>query len=279
MIRKSFGVLAAALWLSVAVAGQAQEDYLDVFTIKVKPEKRADFDLICKRMADANRRHKDDTWLTLETAYGGGNTVVFVSSRRNYGDVDKAYGAFMGALNKAYGPAAASKVLQDFNNCALASRAEFRRVRWDLSVNPPADGAARNKLVGEARWVHTVIVRVRPGQVLNFEEQLRAMKAAREKAAPQSTTIVSQALVGQQDTVFYIASFRSSLGGFDADPPLSKLMGEEGYEKFLKTVSESVAARETVISRFLPELSNPPEEIVSVAPEFWRPKAAAAAKP
>ena len=55
---------------------------------------------------------------------------------------------------------------------------------------------------------------------------------------------------------------------------LRSFLGEEGYQKYLKTASESVASTETIINRFLPELSNPPEEIVAVAPSFWRPKPA-----
>jgi hypothetical protein len=35
---------------------------------------------------------------------------------------------------------------------------------------------------------------------------------------------------------------------------------------------------ETVINRFLPELSNAPEDVVTAAPDHWRPKATVAAK-
>ena len=41
---------------------------------------------------------------------------------------------------------------------------------------------------------------------------------------------------------------------------------------------EAVFNTETYLNRYVPELSNPPEEIVSVAPEFWRPKPPAAPK-
>ena len=69
---------------------QQQEGYLDVYVARIKPEKRAEFDSVNKKMADANRRNKGDTWLALETAYGEQNTVTFVSNRRNYGEVEKA---------------------------------------------------------------------------------------------------------------------------------------------------------------------------------------------
>ena len=62
---------ARAMWTAVALvllatlaAGQAPEQYLDVYTVQVKPEKRADFDAITKRMVAANRQNKGDSWLT-----------------------------------------------------------------------------------------------------------------------------------------------------------------------------------------------------------------------
>src|SRR5713226_9605138 len=176
MVRRAVWGIALALLLCLAAAGKAQEEYLDVYIVKVRPEKRAAFDAIVKKMVDANQSVKGDTWVALETQYGEGNTVYFISVRRNYAEIEQGSGAFMGALNKAYGTDGASKILQDFNNCIVSSRGEVRRRRWDLSANAPADQSAMNKLLGEARWVRTTIVRVRPGQVVNFEDQARTIK-------------------------------------------------------------------------------------------------------
>ncbi len=272
MIRKAVWGVALGLLLSVTAAGQMPEQYLDVFTVKVKPEKRAEFDAISKKIADANRQHKGDTWVALETGYGEGNTVRFISTRGSFADIDKAFEAFLGALGKVYGKAGTEKLFQDFSSCTVSSQSEIRRRRWDLSSNVPADAAARSKVVGEARWVRTVIVRVRPGHRLKYEEQMRAIKAAQEKAAPKDVVYVSESIVGERGTVYYISWFRSSLGGFDGGASLPQLLGEGGYEKFLKVASESVLNTEVIISRILPELSNPPEDIVSAAPAFWRPK-------
>lgn len=276
MIRKAVWGVALALLLSLTAAGQAPEQYLDVFSVKVKPEKRAAFDAIAKKIAEANRQNKGDNWVALETAYGEGNAVRFVSARGSYADIDKAFETFFGALNKAYGKAGTEKIFQDFSSCTASSQSEIRRRRWDLSSNVPADAAARSKVLGEARWVRTVIVRVRPGHRLKYEEQMRAVKAALEKATPKDVAYVSESIAGEQGTVYYISWFRSSLAGFDGGASLLQLLGEGGYEKFLKVTSESVQTTEVIISRILPELSNPPEETAAVDPAFWRPKPAAA---
>ena len=41
---------------------------------------------------------------------------------------------------------------------------------------------------------------------------------------------------------------------------------------------ENISGTETLILRYLPELSNPPEQVVAAAPDFWRSKQTVAAK-
>jgi hypothetical protein len=224
-------------------------------------------------------RRKGDTWLAMETVYGPGDRVSFISTRNSYGEVESAMGAFMGALQKTYGKAPTDKMFQDVSQCTVSSRSEIRRRRWDLSSNAPSDPAAFAKLLAESRWLRTNVVHVRPGQIATFEALLKDVKAARENATPPLTVLVSQAVAGQEGTVFYVTTLQSSLAGFDAIPPIQQTLGDEGYAKFLKANAEAVSGTETVINRFLPELSNAPEQVASIAPDFWRPKSTAAANP
>lgn len=274
-----------ALWTTIAVVllaavafGQAQEQYLDVYVAQVKPEKRADFDAISKKMVAANRQTKGDFWIAMETAYGRGDRVTFISTRNSYADADKGSDMFNEALQKTYGPAATAKMLQEFDQCQASFRTELRRRRWDLSSNAPADAAAMAKMLADARLLRTTTVHVRPGQVAVFEALLKDLKAAREKASPPQTSLVSQAVAGQEGTVFYVTVLQSSMAGFDGIPGAQQLLGDEGYAKFLKTSAEAVENTETVINRFLPELSNAPQEVVAAAPDYWGPKAIVAAK-
>ncbi len=280
-----------AIWASVAVvllvawaAGQMQpkqEDYLDVYIAQVKAEKRADFDAISKKIAAANRQNNGDTWLTMETVYGTENRVTFVSTRHNYGEIEKAQGTFMGAIQKTYGKPGTDKLLQDLSQCVVKEQQEIRRRRWDLGSNAPSDPASFARMIADARWLRTTIVHVRPGQVANFEALAKEVKAARDKATPPFTVLVSQAVAGQEGTVFYFTTLQNSLAGFDAIPPFPQMLGEEGYARFLKVNAEAVSDTETVINRFLPDLSNAPAEVVAAAPDYWTPKAEAAvnAKP
>ena len=263
-------VTAGMLLAGSAVAQQTQ--YLDVLVVKVRPERRADFDALNKRLADANRNNQGDLWLALNTEYGENNTVSFISMRSSYAGVDQGYDMFMAALDKAFGPADAKKALQDFNSMILSSRGEIRKRRPDLSMNFPDDPAAWSKFLGESRWVRVSTVHVRPGRSLDFEAQLKRIKEAWEKNPQKLTIAVSQGLEGTNGPVYYIATFGKNVGAFESVPMLKDVLGDEAYQSYLHTVSEVVTESSSELQRYLPELSNPPKEVVAAAPDFWNPK-------
>jgi hypothetical protein len=275
---KALGTAIAALLLSALAFGQTAPQYLDIEVVQVKPEKRADFDAITKKMVAANRQNHGDNWLAMETVYGQGNRITFVSSRNSYADTEKANGVFYSALEKAYGKAGVDKIFQDFSQCVVNTRSELRRRRWDLSANAPADAAAEAKLVGSSRWLRTVAVHVKPGQADVLEGELKEMKAAREKTSPAVTTLVSQSVAGQDGTIYYVTTLEDSMAGFDSIPSTQKVLGEEGYAKFVKISGDAVERADSAINRFVPELSNAPDPVVAVAPDYWNPKPIVAAK-
>src|SRR5437879_111642 len=129
-MRKS--VLASFVLAAVAAA-QPQPTYLEVFTVKVKPEKRSEFDILAKKIADANRKNKGDNFLCSDVMYGEQYTVYFTSARTNLAAAEEGMKAFECALGKAFG-AGTPKVMDDLNRCAVSSRGELRRVRMDLSA-------------------------------------------------------------------------------------------------------------------------------------------------
>jgi len=253
------------------VAVQAQGDYLDVYVVKVKPEKMADFDALAKKMVEANRHNNGDTWLAMETVYGEGDTIAFVSMRQDYAAIDKASAAFMNALTKAYGKEAAEKMLQDWDKCLIDSRSEIRKRRWDLSRKVP-DAAAYGKFIGESRVLRTTAVHIRPGHVTDFEALLKDIKTAGEQNPNTQPLLVSQVMEGGTGTIFYITALRTSLGGFDNNPTTHDILGDDGYKKFLQISADTVESTQSAILRFSPELSNPPQDVMAAAPAFWQPK-------
>lgn len=277
---KLSALLCAAL-LAVSVHAQGPTGFVNSFIVKVKPEKRADFDVIGKKIADANRKHKGSNWIAYQTEYGEQNTVSFSSLVDNYAGVEKSADAFGKAMMEAYGPTF-MKIFQDANNCMVSSRSELRRVRNDLSWNVPRDASEIEKMVGQSRWVRVLTVRVRPGHTVSYEEVLKALKAGFEKGPNRIPGLVSQSAAGAASGIFYVTTFAKSLADYDPAPnapPLREILGARGYATYLKSNSEDVIGSEWDISKILPELSNPPEGIAKADPAFWNPSPAAAPKP
>jgi len=264
--------LAVVLCLAAPAAVRAQGEYLDILIVKVKPEKLPDFQAELKKWSDANRHFNGDHWLTFETVYGEGNVYQFTSTRKDYADIDKANEAEMLAANKAFGEKGAEKAGQDFMSYLVWSRTEFRRRRWDLSRKPPVDAEAYAKLIGESRYLRTTAVHVRTGHIVDFEALLKDMKEAGEKNPVTQPVFVSQVMEGGNGTIFYVTTLRSSLAGFDHNPSMLEILGEEGYKKYLQVGADTVETTESTLYRINPELSNAPDDVAKVAPDFWHPK-------
>jgi hypothetical protein len=285
MVRRARWGLTIVLLLGFCVAAQAQaqESYLDEYVVHVKPEKRAAFDSLVKKLVAANREHQGDTWVALETLYGESNTIRLISIRPSYAEIEKATGAFMGAVEKAMGDPGTEKLFEDLAECNNGSQGLLLRRRPDLSVNLPSDPAEQSKLVGNARWVRLIRIVVRIGQGPRFEELAKQVKAAEEKANPNTRSWISQSVAGERASVYYVAELQSSLAGFDGAPTLPQMMGNDAYQNLLKTASEVIQTEDVTLNQFVPALSNPPADTLNAAPDFWRPKPAApktaAAKP
>jgi hypothetical protein len=270
--RKALWASAVVMCLALPVAVQAQGEYIDVFIVKVKPEKVTEFNALNKKWVDANRRFGGDRWIAMETVYGEGNVYQYTSIRKDYADIDKANEASMAAANKAFGKEATMKLFQDYSNCLVWSRTELRRRRMDLSRKPPTDLASYAKLIGESRLLRTTAVHIRPGHVPEFEDLLKEIKEAGEKNPDLPPLLVSQVVEGTKGATFYVTSLRSSMAGFDKNPTLRDILGEEGFKKFQKVNADAVETAESVLYRFAPDISNPLEEITQVASDFWHPK-------
>ena len=270
-MKKLLATFTFALLVS-PVAHAQRNEFLDVFIVKIRPEKRADFDTVGRKIAEANRKAKGDLWIATEFDYGEGNTVQFVSARQNFAAIDAGSSAFMNAIKEAYGPGGVPKMMQDFNDTILSSRSEIRRRRWDLSANAPKNAEEDARLVGGARWISTRQIRVRPGHEAGFEARVKDVKNAFEKDGNWNM-LVSQVVAGGSVNTYYISTLQSSLAAFDSAPNLQKLMGEEAFANWLKAGGEDVLSHEVILMRVVPELSNAAEDVVKTAPDFWKPKA------
>ena len=273
--------LLATLCFGFALAplAAAQGQYLDDYIIRIKPEKRVDFDAVSRKIAEANRKAKGDAFIAFERIYGADYTAMFVSQRQNYAAIEEGGKAFMSAINEAYGVGGMKKMMMDATPAVQSAFGRLRIRRPDLSSNAPKDAAAYNKLVGSARFLRTTEYHVRAGRAPEFEKLSMQVKEAYDKNSEYPPVLVSQAVAGVSGTIYYVSTLAPSMATFDSSPSVRKLVGEEEYMRLSNGIAECVDSSETSIFRMVPEWSNPPKEVADVAPDFWHPKAVSMAQP
>lgn len=256
--------------------------FLDDYIIHVKPDKRTDFDVIGKKMAEANRKAKGDTFIAAEQVYGPDFTVMFISTRANYAAIDNGARAFMAAMNEAYGPGGMKKFMADSAATVASAAGRLRVRRIDLSSNFPADASAYYELVGKTRYLRVTEYHVRSGHGAQFEKLGMQVNEAFQKSGAKFASSVSQSVAGAPAGIYYITSLVPDMAALDSIPTVGSLrsaVGDDEYGRWYKELGECVDSYETFIYRFNPEWSNPPKEVADADPGFWRPKVVSMAKP
>ena len=265
------GLVLCFLFAPAALFAQSA-GYLDVYIAKLKPEKSAEAEAIAKKITDANRRNNGDRVVVEQPLYGDPYTLVFVTQRESYADVDKGNDAFMSSINKAFGKEGSQKLFSDWSSCLVSARTQLRVRRPDLSSKMPSDPQAFAQLVGESRVLRTFIFRARPGHSAEFESMIKEINARADKMSNTQPVLVSQVIDGDNDGAYYITFLRKSLAGFDKEVMLSDILGKEGMEKLEKVMAEAEQHSESVLYRFRPDLSWPPDAVAQASADYWNPK-------
>jgi hypothetical protein len=277
-VKKLLTALSTILLCAPFLAAQ-QGGLLDDYIIHIKPDKRADFDMISKKVAEANRKAKGDAFIAFEQMYGPDYTVLYVSTRENFAAIETGMNSFMASINEAYGVGGMKKFMADSTPTIQSAAGRLRARRMDLSINFPKDMNAYYQLVGRARYLRITEYRVKAGLGPQFEHMASDVKTAYEKNDSNTIVLFSQAVAGAPSGTFYVSFLAPNMAAFDSAPSLRKVLGDEDYMKFSKEMSECVEFSESFMYHVNPEWSNPPKEVGDVAPDYWHSKVVSMAKP
>jgi len=151
--------------------------------------------------------------------------------------------------------------------------------RDELSLRPRLD-------LSQMRYLEISAYRVRPGHDGEWNELVKMVKAAYEKAVPDAHWGTYAQVYGGDAGTFLVLSARKTLAEVDRafkedDPQFVAAMGEEGMKKLSELVRASVASSQHQLYAFNPRMSYVGDEWIKADPDFWKPKTvtAPAAKP
>ena len=142
-------------------------------------------------------------------------------------------------------------------------------LREDLSAGGPVD-------IAKMRYFRLLTFRVRPGHENDFQDAVKIVKSAYEKAKIDLPWAVYQISGGMPGPTFMIFIPMKSMSEIDAAiaraGAIREAEGPENEKALAKMASDGYATVESNIFAFSPAMSYPSKEFVARDPEFWTPK-------
>src|SRR6266849_7506236 len=148
----------------------------------------------------------------------------------------------------------------------------------ELSLRPRPD-------LSQMRYLDISVYHVRPGHGKDWNDLVKMVKSAYEKAVPEAHWGVFALHYGGEGGTYLVLTARKSLSevdrGFLESKQFQAAMGEDGMKKLDELVAAAVESSQHNLFAFNPRMSYVPDEWIKSAPDFWKPKTvmAPAAKP
>jgi hypothetical protein len=130
--------------------------------------------------------------------------------------------------------------------------------------------------IAQMRYFEIEVFRVRPGHHKDWDEAVKLVKAAYEKAFPDAHWAVFQNVYGAPGGTYLVFTPMKSLAEADQmmgeDKKFAAAMGAEGMKRLSELSAAAIAFNETNLFEFNPRMSYPSPAWVKADPQFWKPK-------
>jgi len=137
--------------------------------------------------------------------------------------------------------------------------------------------------VAHRRAMEITSYHVRPGHGQEWTELVKMVLAAYEKSVPDAHWACFHSAYGAEGGTYIFLTALKSASEIDTSMEQGKqfpaAVGEEGMKKLTQLESSSVDSYEHQLFAFNPKMSYVSDEWIKADPDFWKPKAAPAAKP
>jgi hypothetical protein len=138
----------------------------------------------------------------------------------------------------------------------------------ELSLRPVAD-------LSQMRFMEISSYHVRPGHTKEWNELVKMVKAAYEKAVPGAHWGTFEQRYGGDGGTYIVFTARKTLAELDQDFAEGKqfqaAMGADGMKKLDELVAASIESSQHQLFAFNPHMSYVPDEWIKADPDFWKP--------
>jgi hypothetical protein len=226
----------------------------------------------------------DDSWLGLTPISGDDSAVLFLVGHPSFAAAEANHIHFEASLAQNAALKAESDRL-DAQNAELktSSRTAWFVHRPALSYHAPTMGD-----VAKSRLVRVTTYRIKPGHVPDWNDYVKTLNAAREKAgASWTSAAMYESQVGAAGGTFLIFQFSRGMAELDelvakADERQKAIDAALGGDQVVKMrrqlISEILVEPATTNLYFINRAeSHPGATFAALDPDFWTPKPAATA--
>lgn len=145
----------------------------------------------------------------------------------------------------------------------------------EMSLRPRAD-------LSQVRFLQILTFHVRPGRDQEWTEVMKLVKGAYEKGVPDAHWGMFRQMFGGEGGTYLVLIGRKSLSEIDKgimedDKKFAATLGEDGMKKLNENFGASVDSSQEQMFAINPRMSYVADEWIKADPDFWKPKATAAA--
>jgi hypothetical protein len=126
------------------------------------------------------------------------------------------------------------------------------------------------------RYLEISVYHIRPGHDAEWNEAVKMVKAAYEKAVPNAHWGMYEEVFGGEGGTFVVLTARKTLAEIDRgfsteDKEFEAAMGEDGMKKLDGLVSASIESSQHQLFAFNAHMSYVDEQWIKADPDFWKP--------
>lgn len=147
-------------------------------------------------------------------------------------------------------------------------------IREEMSLRPHPD-------LSQFRYMEISSYHVKPGHTKDWDAAVKMVKAAYEKGVPDSHWGMFEQMYGGDGGTYLVFTGHKSLSEVDQgilqNKQFVEAMGESGMKILSELVAACVESSQHQLFAVSPRMSYVPESWVKSDPDFWKPKAEAAA--
>jgi len=269
------GLLAAALFIPLTAqeAPPKPPNLLRIVREQIKEGHEAAHEAVETKQIEAGRKANLPWFILGMEAVTGPTEVWFVQPFDSHADIRKAFEE----MDKRPALEAELEPLdrQDGEQ-RVSSRTVIARYHPEMSYR--ADEFVRT--LPKMRFVHIIIIRVKPAYDGAVREVAHIGITALEKAGDERPLMTYQVISGDVNTYLLVRA-TATWAELDKEPEqtqaLFAAMGGD-VKRYVELVREAVSEEETMSFSLSPAMSLVPKEFAAVDPKFWTPKPKAAPK-